>query len=315
MPLFCVKDRSLSFEGVYVLAQQPIMDLIAQELISENFIELKADLLDVFDLYWKKVMGTDKWGNIALPFYHLKSEGFWHLVAVPGNEQALHAPIRSMTNMQQFVLGAKLDEELFALLSMAQSRDELRRVLIERHFSSQIRASLVEVGVIMAQSFEYSRALLRRSRQRFRLKEESELAEYYAESRSVGFRRTVVAAYKHTCAICKIRIVTPEGRTAVSAAHIVPWSVSHNDDPRNGMALCGLHHWAFDEGVIGVEPTTYKIVVSPVVLQEEDTTKPLRILHGTNLHLPDNQEIHPARDALRWHRQERFRSIAPHRLL
>lgn len=293
-----------------------IMDLIAQGEISENFIELKAELLDAFDLYWKKVIRQDKGGNIALPFYHMKSEGFWHLIALPDKEQAINTPIRSIGQMRQLILGAKLDDELFALLAVSQPRDELRRVLIETYFAPQTRPILVEVGAITAQSFEYSRELLSRSRARFKLKEAPEMDEqYYTESRSTGFRRAVVTAYKHTCAMCRIRVVTPEGRTAVSAAHIVPWSVSHNDDPRNGMALCGLHHWAFDEGLIGVEPTTYEITVSPVVVPEEESTEPLRALHGREIYLPDNKEIYPAKEAFRWHKKEVYRNAAPRRLL
>ncbi len=49
-----------------------------------------------------------------------------------------------------------------------------------------------------------------------------------------------------------MRILTPEGHTAVDAAHIIPWAISHNDDIRNRMALCKLCHWAFDEGMLGV---------------------------------------------------------------
>jgi len=40
--------------------------------------------------------------------------------------------------------------------------------------------------------------------------------------------------------------------TVVEAAHIVPWSKSHNNDIRNGMALCRLCHWGLDEGMLGV---------------------------------------------------------------
>ena len=43
---------------------------------------------------------------------------------------------------------------------------------------------------------------------------------------------------------------TIDGHTAVDAAHIIPWSISHNDDPRNGLALCKLCHWSFDEGLL-----------------------------------------------------------------
>ncbi|MBP1466856.1 HNH endonuclease [Candidatus Chloroploca sp. M-50] len=289
-----------------------IMDLIAQGEITENFIELKSDLLETFDLYWEKVMGGKRQTTIAMPFYHMKSEGFWYLVPIPGQEIALNSPVRSLVRMRQCLLGAKLDPELFALLTVAETRDALRQILIETYFAPQTRPILVEVGIITAQAFAYSRELLVRSQRRFKLRETPEVeAHYFAESRSTGFRRTIVSAYQHTCAICRIRIVTPEGRTAVSAAHIVPWSISHNDDPRNGMALCGLHHWAFDEGVVSIEPSTYRIIVSPVVRSDDEATTPLRTLHDQPLYLPENEEIYPAKEALRWHQKELFRATIP----
>src|SRR3712207_9579083 len=33
----------------------------------------------------------DRRGNIALPFFHLRSEGFWRLLPKPGKEEALSA--------------------------------------------------------------------------------------------------------------------------------------------------------------------------------------------------------------------------------
>lgn len=58
------------------------MDLIAQNIIKTNFIDLNAELMDAFDLYWIKVMGQEKDGSPILPFYHLQSDKFWHLVPV-----------------------------------------------------------------------------------------------------------------------------------------------------------------------------------------------------------------------------------------
>jgi hypothetical protein len=37
----------------------------------------------------------------------------------------------------------------------------------------------------------------------------------------------------------------------VDAAHILPWSDFDLDVVANGLCLCKLHHWAFDEGLIG----------------------------------------------------------------
>ena len=72
-----------------------IMDLISLGMIQSNLIELNAELMDTFDLYWVKVMGTEKRGSPILPFYHLKSDKFWHLVPVPGMEQTL-SPTNSL---------------------------------------------------------------------------------------------------------------------------------------------------------------------------------------------------------------------------
>lgn len=294
-----------------------IMDLIAQGLIQTNFIEFNADLLDTFDLYWTKVIGEDKKSSPILPFYHLQSDQFWHLVPVTGMESVLAAvrQIRSIDQLHELVLGAKFDDALFELLLDPGTRDQLRQVLIETYFAPEVRPKLVEVGRINAETFQYSRELLHRSRGRFALKEAPTLDEqYHTESRSTAFRRIVVEAYEHTCAICTIRLVTPEGRTAVAAAHIVPWSVSHNDDPRNGLALCGLHHWAFDQGLVSVT-ATYQIVVSPVIPVDQAATKPVLSLAGQPLHRPKDRLLWPAKQALSWHRDHIFRATAPPQLL
>lgn len=294
-----------------------IMDLIAQNMVKSGFVQFNAELIDTFDLYWVKVVGPDKDGNPVLPFYHMKSEGFWHLVAVPGMEKVLAATqqIRSVGQLKQILLGAQLDEELFIMLSDPKMRDELRRVLIETYFAPEIRPVLVEVGKITAESFQYSLELLNRLRGDFVLKEAPEVEErYLTESRSTAFRRIIVEAYNHTCAVCGIRIITPEGRTAVAAAHIVPWGFSHNDDPRNGMALCGLHHWTFDQGILSVS-TSYQIKISPIVSTDDDTAKPFLGLADREIICPSDVTLYPAKDALKWHLKNIFRADAPLRLL
>lgn len=294
-----------------------IMDLIALNVIKSNSIRLNADLMDSFDLYWVKIVGHERESNIVMPFNYLRSEGFWHLVPIDGVELDLKTVDRNeiFRRIKNHRLFARMDDELFAILLNPTERDELRRVLIESYFTPDARAILADVGQITAESFEYSRELLNRSRGRFNLQEAPTVDEqYHTESRSTAFRRVVVEAYKHTCAICRVRIVTPEGRTAVAAAHIVPWSFSHNDDPRNGMALCGLHHWAFDQGLITVT-TNYQIRVSPVVPPDEEAAQALLLLADNPIYRPAEQILWPARKALDWHLRNIFRAEAPQYLI
>lgn len=294
-----------------------VMDLIANNRVRSNFFELDAELMDTFDLYWEKIMGKDRESNILMPFYHLTSEGFWHLVAVPGMEQVLASggKIKSFRQFHQVALGAILNNDLFALLSETDARDELRRVLIETYFMPDMRPELVKVGRITSESFEYSRELIDRVKGRFTLKEAPATDEIYlTESRSVGFRRVVVDAYKHTCSFCGIRVITPDKHTAVAAAHIVPWSHSHIDDPRNGIALCGLHHWIFDQGLVCVG-ADYRLKISPVVTSEENFASLIVALDGRAMHLPDIQLLWPAKSALRWHIDNIFWPEVPPRLL
>lgn len=222
-----------------------VTDLIANGRLTTNFIQFNSELRDAFDLYWKALFGHERpSGSPLLPYFHLKSDEFWHLIPVPGQESTLKQTreVGSMTQLQALVLGAALDPALYDLLGAEGTRGELRRILFETYFVPEVRAGLVEASRVLSDSLHYGQALLGRVQERFMLEAPAADQRYRTEARSVAFRRIVVEAYYHTCALCGVRLLTPEGRTAVAAAHIVPWRVTHNDDPRNGLALCGLHH-------------------------------------------------------------------------
>jgi len=108
----------------------------------------------------------------------------------------------------------------------------------------------------------------------------------------------VVCTYDHRCALCGVRIITPEQYTVVDAAHIVPWCKSQNDDIRNGMALCKLCHWAFDNGMMGVAEN-YNIITSRHI------TAPgfLQTLSGRGIIPPQDRNLWPAQQYLAEHRR------------
>ena len=79
------------------------------------------------------------------------------------------------------------------------------------------------------------------------------------------FRQKVLRAYRVQCALCKLR-----HQELLDAAHIIP-----DSDPEgrpvvpNGLALCKLHHAAFDRHFVGIRGD-YVVEVRRSVLEEED---------------------------------------------
>mgnify|MGYP006303029059 CR=1 FL=1 len=65
-----------------------------------------------------------------------------------------------------------------------------------------------------------------------------------------SFRRRVLRAYRERCSVCRLKHAE-----LLDAAHILP-----DSDPRgepvvaNGLALCKLHHAAYDRHILGVTP-------------------------------------------------------------
>ena len=112
--------------------------------------------------------------------------------------------------------------------------------------------------------------------------------------------------YNYTCAVCRLRIVTMDGESATEAAHIIPFNISHNDDVRNGICLCKLHHWAFDKGLISLSKN-YKVMVSPLMSDRNPTEWMLTAQQNITILLPERYLLNPAQDALAWHREEVFR--------
>lgn len=79
-----------------------------------------------------------------------------------------------------------------------------------------------------------------------------------------SFRHKVMTAYQNHCAICRLK------RTElVEAAHIVPDAEGGPPLVMNGIALCKLHHAAFDRHILGVRPDL-TVVVRSDVLDEVD---------------------------------------------
>ncbi|MFC1678807.1 HNH endonuclease [Elusimicrobiota bacterium] len=80
-----------------------------------------------------------------------------------------------------------------------------------------------------------------------------------------AFRDRVLDAYREQCAICRLK-----HEELLDAAHILPDSHPKGDPiVPNGLALCKLHHAAFDRNILGIRPDL-KVEIRLDVLNEED---------------------------------------------
>ena len=108
-------------------------------------------------------------------------------------------------------------------------------------------------------------------------------------------------------AFCRLR-----HRELLDAAHIIPdAAVEGRPVVTNGMALCKLHHAAFDSFILGVTPD-YIIQVRQDILREEDgpiLKHGLQRLEGLKIQLPSDEGKWPSKDALAW-KFEKFQRAA-----
>lgn len=106
------------------------------------------------------------------------------------------------------------------------------------------------------------------------------------------FRERVLQAYHHACAFCRLR-----HDELLDAAHIIPDAEPEGEPVvSNGLALCGLHHTAFDRFFISVRPD-YMIEVRSDVLEEEDgptLRHAIQDLHEQLISLPRRREHLPS---------------------
>jgi len=106
-----------------------------------------------------------------------------------------------------------------------------------------------------------------------------------------AFRERVLQAYQEQCALCRLK-----HDKLLDAAHIVPDSDPEGEPViSNGIALCKLHHAAFDGLFFGIRPDG-RIHVRPQILLETDgpmLLHGLKAIHETLILVPHAESKRP----------------------
>jgi putative restriction endonuclease len=123
--------------------------------------------------------------------------------------------------------------------------------------------------------------------------------------RDPAFRETILRNYRRSCGICGFNLRLDSADLGLDAAYIRWHAADGPDSPDNGIALCALHHRAFDRGAFTFDDDRQILVSKSLSGQAAEhwfdrfSGQPLQ---GTQEGTPS-----PALEYLDWHRREVFR--------
>jgi putative restriction endonuclease len=229
--------------------------------------------------------------SIENPFYFLGGDGFWQVEKPDGGR--LYQPGNASSPPSMSILrsaAGRFDSQLWELMQSPASRSQLREALVARYFPDDRR----EIQSLLVAP-EPPRGL--------------QLNEVVEQARSGAFRQTILEVYDYTCAACGLRVRLNDGFSLVEAAHLIPFNVTRDDKPNNGLALCPNHHRAMDRFLIGPCPDRKHRAgiwrVGPALDPRIEGQKALVALDGQRVIAPTEEKFYPAIESLRW-REQRF---------
>lgn len=255
------------------------LDAISAGVATPGRIEWSTRLRDRFKGYFDIVHSANDSCTPENPFYYLRSDGFWEPMRVgPAGTLPLEAPPKA-GDADSGNVYASFIPEWTLLVADNVARSSMREAIVARYFPWCRERLKSLIG-------------------------EDEMAEPEispAAGRSAAFRRQVLEVYDFQCCACGLRILIPEREiTFVDAAHIVPFAMSRNDHPTNGMALCKNHHWAMDQGLISPDTTRVWRVSLDLDPRRSKGEEELAGLGGRRMLLPSEPAYAPDTRALEW---------------
>jgi putative restriction endonuclease len=229
------------------------------------------------------------------PFWHLRSSGLWEFqwgreeksqgAAVRESPGSYSPSPRSLRDGEATVGFAP---EVQAALEMdPRLLREAAELLLVEHFAESTFDDLLEtLGFQMPEDGMW----------------------VFRVPRDPTFRPRVLAAYRHTCAVCGFDLRVDQAVVGLDAAHIRWKRALGPDHESNGLALCTVHHRLFDRGAFTID-NDFRLLVSERV-EGGGLGPALLRFHTTTVRAPEDPSHTPAPQHLNWHEREVFRGPA-----
>ncbi|RYM32885.1 HNH endonuclease [Brumimicrobium glaciale] len=274
--------------------------------IISNRISVTPELVLSFKSIWSKIVVTDHLQNFAMPFFRLKSDGFWKLHSKHGS--FIPRIISTFIGLREAISCAEMDKVLFSFLLNPISREVIKSELLNHYFAdTKDRLTNAEndfVNELTTQVLNNDRITYAERIAELRIKMQVSDFEEEIYVRSGIFKREIPKIYNYTCAISGLRIESTINAQLVDACHITPFSISQDDTAGNGFSLTPTIHRAYDRGLITIDED-YLVRISPNIT-EVDSVYSLKQFDGKKILLPVKKCFYPLQENFGWHRRECF---------
>jgi putative restriction endonuclease len=216
------------------------------------------------------------------PFWHLKTDRVWEVPDASSYTCRPKArnPPRSQL-IERHARGGFTEDAYSLLRSDPNLVREVAQITLEKNFPESLHEEILEsVGL--------------------------DLGTWVIKcARDPRFRAAVLQAYGRACAVCGFDGHLSSGPFGLDAAH-VKWKQARGPDQvDNGIAMCVLHHRAFDRGVFTIEPDL-RLAISADLTGGPSINSLFIELHGKAIRPPHAARLRPRAEFLGWHKKEVF---------
>lgn len=246
------------------------------------FTEIDAPLTNLLQHYGQ----PRNTHHTEFPFWYLRNDELWELHPDKGDLTDIKGQQPSKKELREMKVRGGFPEDVYNLFFKDRDfMDEIVRTLLEGHFPASYHEDILnELGL-------YYSLLVRK------------------RTRDSSFRKIVVQAYEHRCAICGYDLKVGKDDLALDAAHIKWHAYGGPDEIANGLALCAIHHKALDRGAVGITPG-HRILISADLYGGGWANEWFLRFNGNPIREPHSPSLRPGEDFISWHLREVFRNPA-----
>ena len=277
---------------------KPLLMLLALGEFSRGrtqnpYCETKVKLTDLL----KDFGPSRKTHHPEQPFLRLENDGLWCV----NSDKPLKAKSGKISQgelLDKNAIGCFPDEVLHVLESDPRNIGIVAKRILDSNFPETLHRDILDaVGLetdalypdlIDAVGLEAERETVTRPK------------------RDPKFRHNVLMAYGWQCCVCGYDLRLGNQIAGLEAAHIKWHTLGGPDEVTNGLALCVLHHKAFDLGAFSVWEDKRTIAFSQH-LAGTSQLEWLTAFHGKSLRNPQNNDYLPKPQHLKWHRDNIFK--------